>query len=168
MKKEATWSSEALLDFQRNTRSHIPEERTLQLEMRVAVVNFTVEICRQRNQRNSIRYSLHLSAKTSFIQLSIFLNILPTFKLLTKWLRSGDTPDLCSEGARFEYPPGHWDSSVGIATGYGLAGVQVPVGSRIFYSPRRPDRLWGPPNLLSNGYSGGKTAGAWSWPLTTS
>jgi hypothetical protein len=48
------------------------------------------------------------------------------------------------------------DSAVGIATGYGLddrgIGVRVPVESRIFYSPRRPDRLLGPPNLLSNGY----------------
>jgi hypothetical protein len=39
------------------------------------------------------------------------------------------------------------DSSVGIATAYGLddreVGVRVPVGSWIFSSPRRPDRLWG-------------------------
>jgi hypothetical protein len=45
------------------------------------------------------------------------------------------------------------DNSVGIATGYGLddrgVGVRVPVGSRIFSSPRRSDLLWGPPNLLS-------------------
>jgi hypothetical protein len=50
------------------------------------------------------------------------------------------------------------DSSVGIATGYGLddwgVGVRVPVASRIFSSARRPDRLWGPPNPLSNGYRG--------------
>jgi hypothetical protein len=50
------------------------------------------------------------------------------------------------------------DSVVGIATGYGLdergVGVRVPVGSRIFSSPIRPDRLWGPPNLLFNGYRG--------------
>jgi hypothetical protein len=43
-------------------------------------------------------------------------------------------------------------------TGYGLddgaVGVRVPVGSRIFSSPRRPDRLWDPPSLLSNGYRG--------------
>jgi hypothetical protein len=60
------------------------------------------------------------------------------------------------------------DSIVGITTGYGLedrgTGVRVPVGSRIFSSPRHPDRLWGPPSLLSNGYGGsfpgGKAAGA--------
>jgi hypothetical protein len=46
------------------------------------------------------------------------------------------------------------DSVVDIATSYGLdnrgVGVRVPVGSRIFSSSRYPDRLWGPPNLLSN------------------
>jgi hypothetical protein len=45
------------------------------------------------------------------------------------------------------------DSVVGIATGYGLddrgVGVRVPVGSRILSSSRRPNRFWGPPNLLS-------------------
>jgi hypothetical protein len=50
------------------------------------------------------------------------------------------------------------DSVVGIETSYGLddrgVGVRVPVGSRIFPSPDRPDRLWGPPNLLSNEYQG--------------
>jgi hypothetical protein len=50
------------------------------------------------------------------------------------------------------------DSSVGIATGYRLddrgVGVQVPVVSRIFSCPHRPDRLWGTPGLLSNGYWG--------------
>jgi hypothetical protein len=63
------------------------------------------------------------------------------------------------------------DSAVGIATGYGLDGVRVPVGSRIFSSPRRPDRLWGRPNLLSNGggsFPGGKAAGTWSSPLSSS
>jgi hypothetical protein len=51
---------------------------------------------------------------------------------------------------------GSWYSAVGIATGYGLddraVGVRVSVGSRIFSSPCRPDRLWGPPSLLYNGY----------------
>jgi hypothetical protein len=67
------------------------------------------------------------------------------------------------------------DSSVGIATGYGLDdqrfGVRVPMGARIFTSPCRPDRLGGPPSLLSNGYRSlyprGKAAGVWNWPLTS-
>jgi hypothetical protein len=49
-------------------------------------------------------------------------------------------------------------TAVGIATGYGLedtgVGVRVPVGSTIFSSPRSPDRLWGPPSLLSMEYRG--------------
>jgi hypothetical protein len=59
------------------------------------------------------------------------------------------------------------DSAVGIATAYGLGdravGVQIPVGSRIFSSPRHPDRLLGPPNLypMSTGgsFPGGKRPG---------
>jgi hypothetical protein len=47
------------------------------------------------------------------------------------------------------------DSAVGRTTGYGLddrgVGVRVPVGSRIFSSPRRPDQLWGPPSLYPIG-----------------
>jgi hypothetical protein len=43
----------------------------------------------------------------------------------------------------------------GIATNYGLDDqgfrVRVPVGWRISSCLNRPDRLWGPPNLLSNG-----------------
>jgi hypothetical protein len=50
------------------------------------------------------------------------------------------------------------DSVVDIATGYGLddqgVGVRVSVESRIFSSSHRPDRLWGPPILLSNEYLG--------------
>jgi hypothetical protein len=56
------------------------------------------------------------------------------------------------------YMVGSWDSVVVVATGYGLddqgVRVRVPVGSRIFSCPCHPDRLWGPPNLLSNGYQG--------------
>jgi hypothetical protein len=68
------------------------------------------------------------------------------------------------------------DNVVGIATGYGLddrrVGVRVLVGSRIFSSARHPDRLWGPPSLLSNWYRGDsfpgdKATAAWSWQLTS-
>jgi hypothetical protein len=68
------------------------------------------------------------------------------------------------------------DSVVGIATGYGLdswgVGVRVPVGSRIFSSPRRPDWFWGPATSYSmstgGSFLGGKAVGSWSWPLTSS
>jgi hypothetical protein len=50
------------------------------------------------------------------------------------------------------------DSIVGTATGYGPddlgAGVRVLVGERIFTSPYRADRLWGPSNVLSHRYRG--------------
>jgi hypothetical protein len=54
------------------------------------------------------------------------------------------------------------DSSVGIATRYRLdVRGSNPGGGEIFRS--RPDRPWGPPSLLYNGYrviAGGKAAGA--------
>jgi len=43
--------------------------------------------------------------------------------------------------------------------------------NRIFSSPPRPGRFWGPPSLLSNEYRAsylwGKVPGAWSWPFTS-
>jgi hypothetical protein len=60
----------------------------------------------------------------------------------------------CSNHAT--YCCGSGNSGVGIATGYGLdgrgVGVRISAGSRIFSSPRCSDRLWGAPNLPSNGY----------------
>jgi hypothetical protein len=53
---------------------------------------------------------------------------------------------------------GSRDSAVGTVTRHGLDGqevrVRVPVGSRLFSSPCRPDGPWGPPNLQSNAYRG--------------
>ena len=54
-------------------------------------------------------------------------------------------------------------SVVGIATCYGLDGPEIKSRwGRDF--PPRPDRPWGSPSLLYNGYRvfpGGKAAGAW-------
>ena len=55
------------------------------------------------------------------------------------------------------------DISVGIATGFGLdgPGIESRWGGEIFRT--RPDRPWGPPSLLYNGYRvfpGGKAARA--------
>jgi hypothetical protein len=65
------------------------------------------------------------------------------------------SPSKCQKNIHVWYGRGSRDSAVGIATGYGLddrgVGIRVPVGSRIFSSPRCPDRLWGPPSLLSPG-----------------
>jgi hypothetical protein len=59
-------------------------------------------------------------------------------------------------------------SSVGIVTGYGLESPgSNSGGGEIFRTG--PDRPWGPPSLLYNGYRvfpGGKAAGAWCWPPT--
>jgi hypothetical protein len=53
---------------------------------------------------------------------------------------------------------GSRDSAVGTVTGYGLderrIEVRVQVGSRIFFSPRRPDQFWGPSSLLLIAYGG--------------
>jgi hypothetical protein len=62
------------------------------------------------------------------------------------------------------------DSSVGIATRYGVdgPGIKSRWGRYFPYSPERP---LGPASLLYNVYRvfpGGKAAGAWHWPLTPS
>jgi hypothetical protein len=51
------------------------------------------------------------------------------------------------------------DSSVSIVSDYGLddraIGVRSPAGAKDFFLyPLCPDRLWGPPSLLYNGYRG--------------
>jgi hypothetical protein len=58
---------------------------------------------------------------------------------------------------------GSRDGVVSIATSYGLddqgVGVRILVGSKVFSSPCRPDRLWCPPDLLSNGCPGALSLG---------
>jgi hypothetical protein len=52
------------------------------------------------------------------------------------------------------------DSSVGIATGYGLESPgSIPCRKQFFCFSQRPDRLWGPPRLLSNRYRASSSRG---------
>jgi hypothetical protein len=54
-----------------------------------------------------------------------------------------------------KYPVWIADSAVGIVTGSDQGvGKRVPVGSRIFFSPRCPYRFSGPPSLVSKEYRG--------------
>jgi hypothetical protein len=48
-----------------------------------------------------------------------------------------------------------WDGVFGIATGYGLEGPEFEFrqGEKVS-SSKRPHSVWGPPNLLLNGYRG--------------
>ena len=64
----------------------------------------------------------------------------------------------------------HWagiaQSAKRIATGWTVRGPN-PGGGEIFRTC--PDRPWGPPSLLYNGYwvfPGGNAAGKWRWPPT--
>jgi hypothetical protein len=76
------------------------------------------------------------------------------FRIYTLWANNFMRRGYCVQIIFLCFAP----SIVGRATGYGLddrgVGVRVPVRLRIFFFPRRPDRLWGPPSLLSNEYRG--------------
>jgi hypothetical protein len=89
----------------------------------------------------------------------------PSTRIIREWItgnklfqKKGGHKSLCRVGTGYIYIYRSCGNVVGIATGYWLddqgVGVRVPVGSRTISSPRRPNRLWGPPNLLSNGYRG--------------
>jgi hypothetical protein len=136
--------------------------------------------CRNFNKR-TVTWGWPSTAKTFcililFLNLRVLYNIFIEFGVPMKLVRliKMCLNKTCSNVC-IDKHLGSWDTVVGIVTGYGLGnwgvGVRVPVGSRIFSSLRCPERLWGPPNLLSNEYRGffplgGKAAGAWSWPLT--
>ena len=76
-----------------------------------------------------------------------------------------------STSAQYAYIHMGWGSWVCITTRCGLEGpgIESQWGGEIFRTI--PDRPWGPPILLYNGhrvFPGGKAAGAWRWPPTSS
>jgi hypothetical protein len=67
-------------------------------------------------------------------------------ELLDNW--NPPSPNQCNGKSKlFMYRNGYG------VDGWGV-GVWVSVGAAFFSSPCRPDRLWGPPSLLSSGYWG--------------
>jgi hypothetical protein len=100
----------------------------------VALIIFGEDQVKYETPHYSLFHQLFLSAISFFLSWNILLSPQPmkgdvTFLIIsaTKNTRSWEVDDR-------------------------RVGVRVPVGSRIFSLPRRPDRLWGAPSLLSNGY----------------
>jgi hypothetical protein len=92
-------------------------------------------------------YTPFLSVTSPIVRSSPSLPLL--FCFIDDWTHKYDNGLRCFAICLFIRSP---DSVVCIATGYGLHRgfrFQVPVGSQ-----RRPDRHWGPPSSLSNGYQG--------------
>jgi hypothetical protein len=88
----------------------------------------------------AVRISVHLNGHTPTVCANMFSDILA----LCMYIWAERIPLLFDIYTLNVY---EWsrDSVVGIATSYGLddrgVGVRVPVGSRIFSFPDRPDRL---------------------------
>jgi hypothetical protein len=94
----------------------------------------------------------------------MYLSICHCTSLLRKWLyfQTSEHPiwvtckgklSLCLTNRALRHE-GVWGSGCGCGLDDREVGFRLTVGSRIFTSPCRPDRLWGPPNLLHNGYRG--------------
>jgi hypothetical protein len=113
-----------------------------------------------RSGRRFVYFSVVLCDKS---QLGRTVDHLSTFSPSPHWVSTGHSRTILKQFSNFTFwsvhtTRGRWDSAIGIATGYGLEDrgvrVRVPIWSRIFSSPRRPDRFRGPHSLLSSGYRG--------------
>jgi len=92
---------------------------------------------------NSARHQHKSKQRNSSSQSGHRHNCSPHISIAATWLSVGSCPFL-NRGR---------DSSVGVATRYGMGGPGLnPGGGGGEIFPTRPYRPWGPPNLLYNGY----------------
>ena len=108
----------------------------------------------------TLAYPPLFPAKTSIVLLNPHC-VAPIYKHVRKFIRSAEQSSVIIS---IDYIC-IW---AGIATRYGLdgPGIESRCGRDL---PPPPDRPWGLPTLLHNGYRvflGGKAAGAWCWPST--
>jgi hypothetical protein len=123
---------------------------TKQKSSKIVIVFWSVTLCSLVNRYKHLRWNLRLQSwgQKSEFHLDLATNVSNCTSVF---------PIVRSSYLIHKRISGYnCHSTVGTATGYGLddRGVEVPVGSRIFTSQLRPDRLWGQPNLLANGYRG--------------
>jgi hypothetical protein len=123
-------------------------------------------------------YYLHLQGQRISQEISTNETLFVTCFMLVSCLAYSSTLKMeviCSSETSVDFQRITWryipeesrNSAVRIVSLEGrVVGVRVPLRSRIFSSPRRPDQFWGPPSLLSKGYRGegsfpgGNAAGA--------
>jgi hypothetical protein len=142
---------------QTTTCSHKPTQffRSRKVGYKQETLEDTFILTFWRSRYQVARRCLYLSTKvhnlTSQKRVKFGLNLGLTF-----YSRSG--PKIAISGCKTwfcirEVPHSNLVSEIEVP-GYRLdgrgVGVRVPVGSRIFSSPGRPEQLWGPPSLLSN------------------
>jgi hypothetical protein len=100
---------------------------------------------RNEEKHGKRSFKMYRCIATMLFSLALFMRVIQ-IKIIVFYFEI--TVFLCSTKSR--------DSSVGIALGYRLDDQgSIPGGCWEFFSkPLRPEQLWGPPSLLSNGYHG--------------
>jgi hypothetical protein len=126
-----------------------------------SITRTTFSYSRGLNMSKSPRTMFSQSHTLSYYVL--YMEVQKSYKSLPYALRRWRERDLILTNTfndisarEFDLPSPVSGISVGIVTGYGIDnGCSIPGrGKWFFSSPQRPDRLWDPPSLLSNGYRG--------------